>query len=124
VTDEQTARVDQWLWSVRVYRTRSAATEACRGGHVKVNGSPAKAATSLRTGDVVSVRFPGRERVLEVVQLIKRRVGAPIAAQCFVDQSPPVTTTRNSVGEIFERERGSGRPTKQDRRAMDRLRRG
>jgi ribosome-associated heat shock protein Hsp15 len=124
VTDEQTARVDQWLWSVRVYRTRSAATEACRGGHVKVNGSPAKAATSLHAGDAVSVRFPGRERVLEVVQLIKRRVGAPVAAQCFVDHSPPVAPTRSTGGEIFERERGAGRPTKQDRRAMDRLRRG
>jgi ribosome-associated heat shock protein Hsp15 len=124
VTDDQTARVDQWLWSVRVYRTRSAATEACRGGHVRVNRSPAKAATTLRAGDMVSVRFPGRERVLEVVQVIKRRVGAPIATQCFVDHSPPVAPTRTGGPEIFERERGSGRPTKQDRRAMDRLRRG
>jgi ribosome-associated heat shock protein Hsp15 len=124
MTDEQTARVDQWLWSVRVYKTRSAATEACRGGHVKVNRSPAKPATSLRPGDLVQVQAQQRERLLEVVQVIKCRVGAPVAAQCFVDHSPPVAPSTSSGGQLFERERGAGRPTKQDRRAMDQLRRG
>jgi ribosome-associated heat shock protein Hsp15 len=123
MTDEQTARVDQWLWSVRVFKTRSAATQACRGGHVKVNRSPAKPATSLRVGDLVQVRAQQRERQLEVVQVIRRRVGAPIAAQCFVDHSPPAEQSTSSAGQFFERGRGAGRPTKQDRRAMDELRR-
>ncbi len=123
MTDDETARTDQWLWSVRVYRTRTAATEACRGGHVKVNGSTAKPATSLRAGDMVSARAPGRERILEVVQTIKRRVGAPVASQCFVDHSPPPSPGAPRNGPLFERERGSGRPTKQERRALDQLRR-
>ena len=122
MTGEQTARVDQWLWSVRVYRTRSAATEACRGGHVKVNRSPAKAATPVRVGDRISVRVAGHDRLLEVAQVIRRRVGAPIAAQCFVDHSPPPPPT-SVASPIFERDHGTGRPTKQDRRAMDQLRR-
>ena len=116
VTGEQTARVDQWLWSVRIYRTRSAATEACRGGHVKVNRSAAKPATPVRAGDMVSVRFPGRERLLEVVQVIRGRVGAPLAVQCLVDHSPPAPP-KSAQSPLFERDQGSGRPTKQDRRA-------
>lgn len=123
MNEEQTARVDQWLWSVRVYRTRSASTEACRGGHVRVNGSPAKPATPVRVGDIISVRAPGRDRIFGVTQLIKRRVGAPVAAQCFVDHSPP-PESKSASRPIFERERGTGRPTKQDRRALDQLRRG
>jgi ribosome-associated heat shock protein Hsp15 len=124
MTDEQTARVDQWLWSVRVYRTRTAATEACKGGHVKVNLSSAKPATPLRAGDLISVRTAGHERLLEVVQVIRRRVGAPMAAQCFVDHSPPPSPGTPSSRPLFERERGAGRPTKQERRALDQLRRG
>ncbi len=124
MTDDETARVDQWLWSVRVYRTRTAATEACRGGHVKVNGGPAKPATSVRARDVISVRAAGQERVLEVVQVIRRRVGAPLAAQCFVDHSPPSPPGAPRIKPLFERERGAGRPTKQERRALDQLRRG
>ena len=111
-------RVDRWLWAVRLYRTRSLATEACRGGHVKVNGSTAKPATTVRVGDRVEA-FVGRQRVLEVVRVIDTRVGAPIAAACVVDQSPPPQEER-STGLV--RAPGDGRPTKRDRRQMDRLR--
>ena len=114
------ARVDQWLWAVRLFKTRSAATEACRGGHVRVNGSPAKPASRVRHGDRIAARAHDRERVLEVVTVIDKRVGAALAAECFIDHSPPPERRHD---DAFARERGSGRPTKRDRRQLDRLRR-
>jgi ribosome-associated heat shock protein Hsp15 len=114
-------RVDAWLWAVRVTRTRSAATEACRGGHVRVNGSPAKAATTVRVGDRVEARVAGRQRVLEVVRLIDKRVGAPVAVECYEDHSPP-PPSRDDAPETFARDRGAGRPTKRDRRRLDSFR--
>jgi len=116
-------RVDRWLWSIRLYRTRSEATEACRGGHVRVNRSPAKPATPVRIGDRITARAGGRERVVEVVQVIDKRVGAAVAAGCFVDHSPP-PPRRELVAPPLVRDRSSGRPTKRDRRQIDRLRRG
>jgi ribosome-associated heat shock protein Hsp15 len=113
-------RVDRWLWAVRLYKTRSMATDACRGGHVKVNGSPAKPATTVRVGDRVEA-FVGRQRVLEVVRVIDARVGAPIAATCVVDHSPP-PPPREERSTGLGRPPGDGRPTKRDRRQMDRLR--
>ena len=114
-------RVDRWLWAVRVYKTRSAAAAACTGGHVRVNGAPAKPATAVRVGDRVSARVGERERVLEVVRLIDKRVGAPLPAECVVDHSPP-PPPRDRAGPAGIRDPGSGRPTKRDRRALDRLR--
>jgi ribosome-associated heat shock protein Hsp15 len=115
-----TARVDVWLWAVRLFKTRSSATEACRGGHVRLNDSPAKAAARVRTGDRVEVRVHGRDRVLEVVKVLDKRVGAPAAAECVVDRSPPPP---EGDDRAFDRDRGAGRPTKRDRRQLDRLRR-
>src|SRR5438128_8711961 len=115
-------RVDVWLWAVRLYKTRSAATAACRGGHVRVNRAAAKASTSVKVGDRVEA-FVERERILEVVTVISKRVGAAVAATCLVDHSPPVPVVRREP-PLFLRERGSGRPTKRDRRELDRLRRG
>jgi ribosome-associated heat shock protein Hsp15 len=115
-------RVDVWLWAVRLYKTRSSATAGVRGGHVKVNGASAKAATPVKVGDRVEA-FVGRERVLEVVQVIDKRVGAPVAATCFVDHSPPVPEVEREA-PVFTRERGAGRPTKRERRELDRFRRG
>jgi ribosome-associated heat shock protein Hsp15 len=105
-------RVDVWLWSVRVTATRSAATDLCRGGHVKVDGRPAKPATMVKVGDRVSAR--GRD--LEVVQIIEKRVGAPVAATCYLDHSPPPPPKEERVAA---RERGAGRPTKRERREID-----
>jgi ribosome-associated heat shock protein Hsp15 len=117
----ETTRVDRWLWAVRLFKSRAAATEACRGGHVRVNGNPAKAATTVRVGDRVSARAHGRERILEVVQVIDRRVGAPIAAECVVDHSPP-PPPRDLSQPAFMRDPATGRPTKKERRDLDRFR--
>lgn len=116
-------RVDKWLWAVRLFKTRGLATTACRGGHVRVNGAPAKPATLVRVGDRVEAQVHGRARVLEVARLIDKRVGAPLAAECVVDHSPP-EAPRDQAPPVFARERGAGRPTKRDRRRLDRFRAG
>jgi ribosome-associated heat shock protein Hsp15 len=116
-------RVDRWLWAVRLYKTRSAATDACKGGHVRVNGAPVKPAATVRVGDRVEATVHSRHRVLEVARVIDKRVGAPVAAECVVDHSPP-PPPKDEVAPVFARERGAGRPTKRDRRQLDRFRTG
>ncbi len=116
-----TTRVDVWLWAVRLYKTRSAATTGCRGGHVRVNRAAAKASTPVRVGDRVEA-FVERERILEVTVVIDKRVGAAIAAKCLIDHSPPAPVVKRRP-PVFVRERGAGRPTKRERRELDRLRR-
>ncbi len=113
--------MDRWLWSVRVFKTRSIATEACRSGHVAVNRAITKAATQVRVGDLVTIRIEGRDRVLEVRRVIANRVGTAIASECLVDHSPPVPTTEPPAPGGL-RDRSTGRPTKRDRRLIDRLR--
>lgn len=115
------ARVDRWIWAVRVVPTRTAATELCRAGHVKVNGSSVKASHLIQPGDRVTARVGERERILEVVEAIDKRVGAPVAARCVIDHSPP-PPSREPGSVVAVRERSSGRPTKRERRETDRLR--
>ncbi|MEW1981327.1 RNA-binding S4 domain-containing protein [Citricoccus sp. NPDC079358] len=113
-------RLDAWLWGVRMYKTRSAATTACRAGHVRLNGQPAKAAQPVKPGDTIRLRLPGRERILEVTGLVAKRVGAPEAVRHYLDHSPePVP---RELLAVPRRDRGAGRPTKRDRRQLDRLR--
>jgi ribosome-associated heat shock protein Hsp15 len=119
----ESTRVDRWLWAVRLYKTRSDATAACRAGHVEVNGRPAKPATTVGVGDRVEARVHGRDRILEVVRVIDKRVGAAIAAECLVDHSPP-EPERDRSPAVAARERGAGRPTKRERRQLDRWRAG
>jgi ribosome-associated heat shock protein Hsp15 len=114
-------RVDRWIWAVRLAKTRADASDACRAGHVQVNGVPAKAATAVRVGDRVTARIAQRDRDLEVVQLLDKRVGAPVAAEAYVDHSPPAPE-RDRTAPPLVRDPGAGRPTKRDRRAIDRLR--
>ncbi|MCP2276644.1 RNA-binding S4 domain-containing protein [Nocardia amikacinitolerans] len=114
------ARVDSWTWAVRLFKTRSAAAEACRGGHVRVNGSTAKPAQPVRPGDEIRIRAGGVERIVIVERVITKRVGAPVAAQCLIDRSPP-PPSREILATMPRRDRGSGRPTKRERRETDRL---
>lgn len=114
-------RVDAWLWAVRVYKTRSAATAGCRAGHVRVAGDRAKAAQPVRVGDEVRVRIAGFDRILSVKRLIVKRVSAAQASECFIDLTPP-PPPRESVAVLPRRDRGAGRPTKRDRRELEKLR--
>ncbi|MEU5364483.1 RNA-binding S4 domain-containing protein [Streptomyces sp. NPDC005925] len=116
-----TVRVDSWIWAVRLVKTRSAGATACRGGHVRVNGERVKPAHSVRVGDEVRLRHEGRERIVVVRRLIRKRVGAPVAVQCYVDNSPP-PPPREAVAPAGIRDPGAGRPTKRDRRELERLR--
>ena len=117
-TDE--TRIDRWLCAVRLVKTRPLATQLCEGGHVLINGAPSKPATRVRAGDRVEALIADRERVVEVVRPIESRVGAPAAATCYVDHSPPVVTEAEPG---MTRIRGEGRPGKRLRRELDRLRR-
>ena len=112
------ARVDSWLWAIRVYKTRSAATTACRAGHVRVNGDKVKAAQLVRVGDELRIRIAGFDRILIVRQLLVKRVGAPIAALAYDDRTPE----REPQAALGLRDRGAGRPTKRERRDIDKLR--
>lgn len=116
-------RLDAWIWSVRLAKTRSAGTALCRAGHVRVNGERAKAAHAVRVGDEVRVRTEGGTRVVVVRQLLAKRVGAPQAALAYEDRTPP-PPPREEVVRVAARDRGAGRPTKRDRRAIERLTRG
>jgi ribosome-associated heat shock protein Hsp15 len=118
----ESTRVDRWLWSVRLVKTRTDAAEACRGGHVRVNGRPAKAATTVSSGDEVRARVGQTTRVVEVVRVIQKRVGAADAATCFLDRTPKPAPAETIA--VAARDRGAGRPTKRDRRMMDKLRAG
>ena len=115
-------RVDKWLWAVRLYKTRSAATDACRAGHVRVNKVAAKPAKVIRPGDTVEARSAEREHVVEVTSVIEKRVGAPLASSCYIDHSPPPPSKEEAGLLNFARDRGTGRPTKRDRRQLDRAR--
>jgi len=116
----ESTRVDRWLWAVRLTKTRTDAAAACRGGHVRVNDRPAKPATTVTPGDEVRVRSGGTTKVVEVVRIIQKRVGAPDAATCFLDRTPKPPP--EALVPVARRDRGAGRPTKRDRRVLDKFR--
>lgn len=115
------ARVDSWIWAVRLAKTRSAATAACRAGHVRVNGERAKAAQVVGPGDEVRVRANGFDRIVVVKGVIVKRVGAAVAAEYVDDRTPPPPTPEEA-GFVPTRDRGAGRPSKRERRDLDKLR--
>lgn len=96
------------------------ATQLCEGGHVRVNSNSAKPSTKVRAGDVVHALIAERERIVEVVRPIETRVGAPVAATCYIDNSPPPVVRENAPG--IKAVRGEGRPNKRLRRELDRMR--
>lgn len=115
-------RVDVWLWAVRIYRTRTAASTACSSGNVRVNGAVAKASKTISPGDRITTKVAHRHRDLEVVELPRKRVGASVAAESLIDHSPPPEPRSVAPAKAAVREPGAGRPTKRDRRQIDRLR--
>jgi ribosome-associated heat shock protein Hsp15 len=120
MSDEGTVRVDLWIWSVRLLKTRSMATTACRAGHVRVNDERAKPSTAVKPGDEIRLRHDGRERIVVVRRVIRKRVGASVAQECLIDKSPPPPPPEALV-PVGRRERGAGRPTKRERRELERI---
>ncbi|WP_436407135.1 RNA-binding S4 domain-containing protein [Corynebacterium ureicelerivorans] len=113
-------RIDVWLWAVRIFKTRSLAAEAVRAGHVKIDGKAVKPAAQVVPGETVRVWKDHRELILEVTATVSKRVGAPIARSCYIDHSPP-PPPRELFAAPPVRDRGTGRPTKKERRETDRL---
>ncbi|WP_344899123.1 RNA-binding S4 domain-containing protein [Actinomadura meridiana] len=120
MSDEGTVRVDLWIWSVRLLKTRSMATTACRAGHVRVNDERAKPSTAVKPGDEIRLRHDGRERIVVVQRVIRKRVGASVAQECLIDKSPPPPPPEALV-PVGRRDRGAGRPTKRERRELERI---
>lgn len=116
-----TARIDAWVWSVRLFKTRSAAAAACKAGHVKLNEATVKPAQTVAVGDRVRAWVNHREYIYEVTDLVTKRVGAPRARECYIDHSPP-PPSKEILASIPRRDRGAGRPTKRERRQLDKLR--
>lgn len=121
MSDMQSVRLDSWIWAVRLFKTRSAAAAACRGGHVRVNGTPAKAGQRIGPDDEIKLRVDGLEKIVVVVRIVAKRVGAPVAAECMIDRSPP-PPPKEVLASQPRRDRGAGRPTKRERRELDKLR--
>jgi ribosome-associated heat shock protein Hsp15 len=118
--EQADGRVDSWIWSVRLIKTRSLASSACRAGHVRVNGIRVKPAHAVRAGDEIRLRQEGRERVVVVTRIVTKRVAATVAAACYIDNSPPPPPREETV-PVAVRDRGAGRPTKRDRRSIEKL---
>lgn len=118
-------RVDKWLWSVRIFKTRTLAIDACKSGKVKVGEAPVKPSFLLKVGDTVEVKKDGFYFQYRALQLIEKRVGAPIAVTCYEDVTPEAERLKykswflNQQTTSERRERGAGRPTKKERREID-----
>ncbi len=117
-------RLDQWLWAVRVFRTRTVAADAIKAGHVQINGQPCKPAREVRAGEIIVASVGIMTRTVRVIAAPKSRVGAKLVAQFAEDFTPPEEYARrpepNLLPPMF-RPKGTGRPTKRDRRETDRL---
>ena len=114
-------RIDKWLWAVRVYKTRSMATEACKSGRIKVEDVAVKPSREVREGMVISVHAGPITRTLKVVQLLHNRVGAKLVSDYMLDLTPAEEYAKLELikQQPFKRPRGAGRPTKKERRDMD-----
>ena len=115
-------RVDKWLWSVRLFKTRSIATDACKGGKVSMDGKVVKASKEVKVGDIIEVQKDLLHMTVKVLQESSKRMGAPLVANFMLDLTPEeefarVESIRNNGFEF--RQRGAGRPTKRDRRYLN-----
>ena len=116
------ARIDKWLWAARIYKTRTLATDACRNGRISINGQQVKASRTVKVGDTVGVRKPPVTYSFRVPQTIEKRVGAKLLPQILENVTPPEQyeiLEMSRISGFVDRARGTGRPTKKERRAID-----
>ena len=116
------ARIDKWLWASRIFKTRTIAADACKNGRVMVNQVQVKPSRMVKTGDTVSVRKPPVTYSFRILKTIEQRVGAKLLPDIYENVTTPdqyELLEMNRISGFVDRARGTGRPTKKDRRAMD-----
>lgn len=119
-------RIDKWLWSVRIFKSRTISSDACRSNKVKINGEVVKPSASVVRGDLLEVKKNGFNLTFKVVDLIAKRVSATLAQPCYEDLTPPEELAKYEswyIGkaQAEKREKGAGRPTKRERREIDKF---
>lgn len=118
----ESVRIDKWLWAVRIFKTRSQATEACKKGRVEIGNLPVKPSRDVHPGEVVKVRKPPLTRSFKVLALAEKRMSAKLTAGFMEDVTPPeeleILDMQKQMNWI-SRDRGAGRPTKKERRKLD-----
>lgn len=115
-------RIDKYLWAVRLYKTRSIATDACRSGRVKLNGLPVKPSHEISVGEIYELNIEQTHRTVQVKELLANRVGAKLVENYLTDLTPPEEYERIQMARQYSfehRDRGAGRPTKRDRREIE-----
>ena len=125
MAEKNTTRIDKWLWAVRIYKTRSIATEACAGGKVKIDGNKIKASRMVRKGDFIQVREGVIKYDYKVLKIAEKRMGAKLVPEFLEDITPKEELAKLQPAQkqtIQTREKGMGRPTKRERRNMDKFR--
>lgn len=117
-------RIDKYLWAIRLFKTRSLSSEACKTGRVKMDEKAVKASREVNVGDLIAVRIGQMNRVIEIKELIKNRVKGTLAIEKYIDRTPAEEIERMEMINKMRtehRERGTGRPTKKDRRELERI---
>ncbi len=115
-------RIDKWLWAVRIFKTRTIAIEACKKGRITIKGTTVKPSRMVRVGDVIDIRKSPITYSFEVLDLTERRMGAKLVHQYMKDVTPPSQLEileLNRISGFVDRARGTGRPTKKDRRDLE-----
>ncbi len=122
--EENIVRMDKWLWAARLYKTRSLAADAIKGGKVKVDGNPVKPSREVKEGDVIQVQIDQLHKVVQVKTVIKNRVSAKQVPEIYNDLTPKEEYERIEFMHAYKaewRDRGAGRPTKKERRMIEKM---
>lgn len=116
------ARIDKWLWAARIFKTRSIAADACKNGRVTIGGTTVKPSRPIKEGEVVSVKKPPITYSFRVLKCIEQRVGAKLLPEIYENVTDPKQyelLEMSRISGFVDRARGTGRPTKKERRALD-----
>ena len=116
------ARIDKWLWASRIFKTRTIASEACKKGRISINGTQVKPARMIKAGEVIQVKKPPVTYSFKVLQAIEKRIGAKLVPEILENVTTPEQyelLEMSKISGFVDRTRGTGRPTKKDRRSME-----
>ena len=125
IVGKHTTRIDKWLWAIRIFKTRALASEACAGGKIKIDGTPVKASRKISQNDIIQVRQGIIKYIYKVSKIAEKRMSAKLVSDYLEDMTPEEELAKLQSAQkqlIQTREKGQGRPTKKERRVMDKVR--